>query len=522
MIRGLRSTSSTRFSTEEVPPVRAETTEPLRPALAEHEGVDADRPSRVRGAAPRAAWLALLFVLMATVLHVPGLYKQVFNADEAYLATQAQVLQHGGRLYHDTVDRKPPVAPYLYAAVFTVTGSSDLRWMHVLAILADVATALLLAAEARRRWGGRTPLYAGALFLIAAVALRPTDAQAANFEVFMLPAMTAAMVLAARGRVRDSGLALSVATLTKQTAAVTLLPLAWWAWRRHRWRGLGVLGLSFLVPIVVAALVFGVHDFVFWVWTGNGGYLSPGVGIDYLWRLGLHNTGSFMRANVALLVLAGLAWRARRKDLDLWLWTASAIVGVVAGFHFFGHYYLQLLPPLALLAASELERVTRPVLVVATVVALVPALWLVGDALPAAHPHEVATYRDIARYVDAHTSPDQPIFVWGHFPEVYWASDRRPATRFVTTGVLTGEAGGRPPSLVGEDRAVAGAWKMFRSDQHDHPPALIIDTSTADIRNAHYYPPSRFPQFGDVLRRDYRQVATVRGVAIYARISDVG
>ena len=503
--------------------MRVETTESIRSsALAEHESVDArPRPSRVRGAAPRAAWLALLFVLMATVLHLPGFYKQVFNPDEAYLATQAQVLQHGGRLYQDTVDRKPPVAPYLYAAVFTVTGSSDLRWMHVLAILAHAATALLLAAEARRRWGGRTPLYAGALYLIAAVALLPGDAQAANFEVFMLPAMTAAMVLAARGRVRDSGLALSVATLTKQTAAVTLLPLAWWAWRRQRWRRLGVLGLAFVVPIVVAALVFGVHNFVFWVWTGNGGYLSPGVGIGYLWRLGLHNTGFFVRANVALLVLAALAWRARRKDLDLWLWTASAIIGVAAGFRFFGHYYLQLLPPLALLAASQLERVTRPVLVAASVVALVPALWLVGDALQTSH-HEVSVYRDVARYVDSHTSPDQPIFVWGHFPEVYWAADRRPATRFVTTGALTGESGGRPASLVGEDLAVPGAWKLFRSDMHDHPPALIIDTSTANIRNAHYYPPSRFPQFGDELRRDYRQVATVRGVAIYARISDVG
>ena len=77
----------------------------------------------------------------------PGFSDRVFNSDEAYLATQAQVLNHGGRLYVDTVDRKPPVVPYLYAAVFRLTGSDDLAPVRVVAVLAQVATALLLAAR---------------------------------------------------------------------------------------------------------------------------------------------------------------------------------------------------------------------------------------------------------------------------------------------------------------------------------------------------------------------------------------
>src|SRR5437763_1536650 len=88
--------------------------------------VEASR-SDVGTAPPRRSWslplLFLLFVVLAAALRVPTFSNRVFNSDEAYLATQAQVLVAGGRLYVDTVDRKPPVVPYVYAAVFGLTGS---------------------------------------------------------------------------------------------------------------------------------------------------------------------------------------------------------------------------------------------------------------------------------------------------------------------------------------------------------------------------------------------------------------
>ena len=172
--------------------------------------------------------LVVLFVLLSAALRLPTFGNHVFNSDEAYLATEAQVLDHGGRLYVDAVDRKPPIVPYIYAATFSVVGNDDLTAVRVLAVLAHALTALLLAFEARRRFRkGWSGVVVGLLYLLAATAFRPQDAQAANFEVFMLPAMTAAMVLGIRRRSGAAGAALAVATLAKQTAATTLLPLAW-------------------------------------------------------------------------------------------------------------------------------------------------------------------------------------------------------------------------------------------------------------------------------------------------------
>jgi len=220
----------------------------------------APEPRRTRA---RLSLVVLFFVFLAlaAVLRIPTFSNHVFNADEAYLATEAQVINDGGHLYTDAVDRKPPIVPYLYAATFAITGSDDLAAVRVLAVLAQALTALLLAAEARRRFAGRpagrstgdrdggryVDVTVGVLYLLAATAFRPQDAQAANFEVFMLPLMTAAVVLGARRRPAASGATLALATLTKQTAATTLLPLAFLAWKFRRARGLALLAIAFAV-----------------------------------------------------------------------------------------------------------------------------------------------------------------------------------------------------------------------------------------------------------------------------------
>jgi 4-amino-4-deoxy-L-arabinose transferase-like glycosyltransferase len=462
----------------------------------------------------------LVFSALAILLRAPGFSDRIFNSDEAYLATQAQVLDHGGRLYVDTVDRKPPLVPYLYAAVFRVTGSDSLAAVRVVAVLALVATALLLAGEAKRRFAWRhAPLVAGVAFLLASSAFAPADAQAANFEVFMLPLMTVAFVLAVRDRPIGAGVSLALATLTKQTAAFALLPIALLAWRARRARGLAVLGAAFVLPIALAAVVFGPHDFVHWVFTGNGGYVDVSGAVGYAFSNGVARTGWFLFGSAALVVLLPWAWRRRRDDVDLWLWLLSGVLAVVIGFRFFPHYYLQLLPPLALLATGALATLAadrrRIVLPLVTALAIATTAWFVVAAYTNGDNKDTTTALDVATYVREHTPAGAPVLVWGQAPEVYFRSDRPPATRFATTGFVTGVSGGRPPSRVGSKYAAPGAADLFYSDLRRHPPTLVADMSTADQRHAHYAPPARFPRFEEFLRRGgWHRVATVDGVTI--------
>jgi hypothetical protein len=469
--------------------------------------------------------MALFFGLLclAVVLRLPGFSNRVFNSDEAYVATQAEALLHGQRLYVDTVDRKPPVVPYLYAVVFDATNSDALLGVRVLAALAMSCTALLLAVEARRRYQWRyAAVAAGVLYLLAATALRPLDAQAANFEVFAAPITTAAMLFAMRGRTVASGVMLMFASLTLQAAAVVLVPAAWLVWRVRRARGLAWLVAAWMIPIVATALAFGVRPFVRWVFTSNGAYLGSPDGLGDTLRLGLSQTGWFLAGSCVLVVLAGFAWRRRADDIDLWLWLAVAIVPVVAGLRFFGHYYLMMLPPLTLIGVRGLttprllER--RWVLVGVAGLATIACAGFLGLAYAGGNTKDTRIAIAVGRYFATHTTGNERVLVWGQAPEAYWSSDRRPATRFATTGFLTGSTGGRDPARVGMQYAVPGAWSDFLADVRAHPPTLIADMSTADQRHAGRYPPRRYPAFADYLTRGrWHRVAVVDRVAILAR-----
>ena len=453
----------------------------------------------------------LVVILAALFIHLPGFVRtEVLNPDEAFLATQARVINDGGHLYQDAVDRKPPLVPYVYAATARVTGSYSLEWVRLLAAVAHVITALLIAAIARRRWGDRAAFAAALLYLIASVGLVVEDSQAANFEVFMLPLMCASMLLADRGRHAGAGLAAAGATLAKQVAATTMLPLAYLAWRRDRAAGLLRLGAAFVLPIALAAALFGWTDFFFWVFTGTGSYLDPSGSWSVAIGRGAWGTFMFVCSNMGALILVVGAWRRRSEDLDLWLWLAAAMIGAASGFRFFGHYFLQLAPPFALLAASTLATARRPAWIRTALFGLFTITVSLALAFTS-HPNVLHSYDRVASTIDARTTADDHIFVWGQFPEVYWASDRRPATRFLTSGFLTGFGGGRSAQHVGPQYAVAGAWADFTTDLALHPPALIVDASVGTSFSI-----ERFPEFASFLSTNYVRVEEVDGVVLYA------
>ncbi|HEV2309139.1 MAG TPA: glycosyltransferase, partial [Acidimicrobiia bacterium] len=159
-------------------------------------------PAAERPVASRSArWtLGLPFVLLviaaALVARAPGFSRGLFDPDEAAIATMGMVVQHGGVLYRDVIDRKPPLPALVYAASFWITGSRKLEPLHVLAALELAGAALLVAFEVRRRAGRRAAWWAAGLMVAGAVAFHPVDAQAANYSHLALLPGCGAIVFA--------------------------------------------------------------------------------------------------------------------------------------------------------------------------------------------------------------------------------------------------------------------------------------------------------------------------------------
>jgi len=472
---------------------------------------------------PRSRWrLPLIFgalLLVTVALRLPAYTVPVFNSDETFLATQANVIVDGGRLYHDAVDRKPPLVPYLYAAVFAVTGSNHLGWIRTLAMGSVALTGLLLVVEGRRRYGTRAGVLAGFLFVFASVSFAPQDGQAANFEVFMLPAMTAAVLLARQDRFAGSGVAVAVATLAKQTGAATLLPVLYLAWRAGRRATVTRAGLGFAIPLGVVAILVGPGQLLFWAVLGNGSYLGIGSASFYVIGVFAVMTAAFVLCNAPVVASTVAAWHHRhdRDDVDLWLWLASGAISIAVGFRFFGHYYLQLLPPLCLLAGGALATATGRIRTIAVATAAVIAVGFSIMGHVAQPFGEEPQYHAVSRFIEANASETERILVWGALPEVYWASNRRPATRFASNSFVTGHWGGRPQGDLSADLATPDALGQFLGDFAAHPPRYVLDTSPAAIRDAQYYPLSQFPSIDALIRANYRYVRSIDGIAIYER-----
>jgi hypothetical protein len=455
----------------------------------------------------------LLFLLVGTVLHVPALVGRLFSSDEASIASMAMVIDHGGRLYHQTADRKPPIVPYVYAAVFEITHSRDLRPVRAVGIVVLAFTALLLAMEAERRFRDkRRGIACGCLFLLGSAAFFPADTQAATFELFMLLPMTAAVVAARERRPIVSGICLALATLCKQTALTTALPIGWILLPQGR-KALVRAGLSTAAVLVGTALFFGPSQFFLWTVSGNGGYLKVVGPLLPMILTGVGMTALFLVANGVVIAFAARS-RNVREQLDLWLWVASGIVAVIAGLRFFGHYYLQLLPPLALLAAGTVPVEIKSRRVIAAA-AIVPAAVFVIASFATLRARNTASYPVVAKQIKRlANTPHSTMFVWGQLPELYWASGVDPGTRFIHSGFLTGNSGGRQQGAANTSDGLPGAWTMLEQDMAAHPPTLIADTTAAHVRGSQYYPLQQTPIW-PVVQREYREVEVVDHVALY-------
>ncbi|WP_328460938.1 glycosyltransferase family 39 protein [Streptomyces sp. NBC_00448] len=515
-----------------------------------------ERPSRRTGPGtgwrsdPRASrpWLhhpvaqAAILLALSLAVRAPSFRRPFWSPDEGYLGTEAVALHHGGRMYADVVDRKPPLVPWLYEACFALTGPGTLWLVRVCAVLALAVTAVFVARLAAVGWGRWAALPAGVLTVALSAALPPPDAMAATFEIFMLPATAAAMYYGARHRFLAAGLALAVATLTKQVGLAPLLPLTVLVLtspRRRRLRHGAALAAGLLLPIAGCALLLGVRPFVFWIFLSSGSYADSPQSVAAMCG---HAAGILLRLAVVLAGCAPLLPRllprflARRRlgsfDRVLLLWLLASAAGVSAGFRFYGHYFLQLVPPLALLAvravsapprrprsgrapsqrggvAAWFGRSRATALAVACAVAVCAAFT--AGALRA-QPPELGKSLAVASALDGYSKPGQRVFLWGMHTEVYWLAGRPAGSRYLTAGLLTNFSGGADVHRVGARYAVPGAWAGLRRELAAAPPCLVVDDSAGTP-----YPLADYLPLARLVDRDYVPVAVVQGARIYRR-----
>jgi hypothetical protein len=473
-----------------------------------------------------------LLAVLTLVLRAPSFFRTFMDIDEgSYAAIGCRMLQ-GGLPYRDGVENKFPGIFYVYKFIFTLGGRYDMLAVHLATALVALATALVCGGIARRVAldAGRDPeraRFAAALSYVVFSTVYYPKILAGNTEMFVvLPASLALYAyLGARKRpwlYLVAGALAGVTTLLKQVAGAVIAAMGADRVLRRDWlRGLfDALLLALGFTAVLAATVWALgraglfDDAKFWTWTYVFRHYIPSGNRDHGFAFNLATNLVPYALTVSPLLF--LASRARiAAAAPIWWWLGGMLAAALVGGRMYGHYFLMMLPPLAVLAGVGADGgVPRPLVWLSG--ALAVAFFVYASLFEAATESFFTPkpdYRLAGDYVRAHTRQDERVFVWGWFPPLYQAADRCPSTRFVYTHVLSGSA-----SSGGEARGhnVPEGWDMLMHDLDAAPPPYILDTSHGDY-SYRYAELEQFPRLWDWLRARYRLETEIAGVRIYRR-----
>ena len=485
------------------------------------------------------AAVALLLLTVATRL--PSLLHPQAIDDEAVYSVVANEIVDGGRPYVDAVERKPPLLFWTYAAVFAMAGKYNWMALHAVALAWTLGTMAGLYVIGKRLFNRETGLIAALLYSV----FQPWAAAnnlAFNGELLMnLPLVWAWAIAFGRGKSRmrpellAAGALLCAGFLLKQPAAIAAVPLGIYLLLPSYRASRGVtrtesiihaamLAAGFFAVLGLVAVVLHqqgiLRDAFYWTFTNHS---IPHV----FWSAGILYTLAFVGACLPLIIGAAMA---SRDDGGLWanksaerlallgLLVASAL-GAAAGARFYPHYYIQLVPPLALLAAPHYARLwvgrTKPRRWFLRPTVTFAWLAITVVAFSISHWRFLAWHREpseTARYFSEHSTPGDRVFIWGRSAaEVYLHAQRRPACRYVLTFPLTGLVFGEElPGLDTRDRIVPGAWSNLEEDFRKHPPVYIADHYSGPDAQ---YPVRDFPILARLLEEHYEPVArTAQGI----------
>jgi 4-amino-4-deoxy-L-arabinose transferase-like glycosyltransferase len=425
--------------------------------------------------------LAVLAAAIVTVMVVRFQAAPVpLERDEGEYALIGRSILDGVPPYLEAGNMKLPGTYYAYAAVMTVFGQT-IEGIHLGLMVVNLLSTIILFLIARPLLGSAGAALAGAAFSIMSADLSVLGLFAHATHFVMLFALAGIWLLEQSSKSErripllwGSGLCFGLAFLMKQSGA--FFAMFGFLWELHNmlrrrpipWKRLllesGSLAGGIMLPyILIAALLTtqGVFE-KFWFWTVEyaRAYVSQ---VDWKTGLELFRMGitPIIRDNpvICFAALAGMigSWlnsSGRRIAPFLLAFFVFSFLAVCPGFFFREHYFVQLLPAVALYAGTALFMLKEilakytnrsmaiqfAVLLVVVAFSLTPAMST-GRVLSAKTPDEFSRLVyggnpfpesvKIAAYLERNTNPGDRIAVLGSEPQICFYAHRKSATEHI-------------------------------------------------------------------------------------------
>jgi hypothetical protein len=445
-------------------------------------------------------------------------------ADEDYHLAAAINIIHGKVPYRDFWYDKPPLSAFYYLLIGGFPG-----WPLRLLDAAYVGIACYLVYRLACRWWSEAEGYIAACLLAFFTAFYlPSAVIPFAADAVMLAPHLAAVSAAYCRKPVWAGIFCGIAFLANTKALFVLAVCAIWLLPEIGW-----LVLGFTLPVIIGFL------FIFFsgAWPGYaeqvwrwGLIYARGAPVTHPFVNGVIRTSNWIGFHAALVF--GAVWAFLRMSRgDRWklgVWLIFSFAAVALGSRFAPHYFLQLLPPLVVVASRGLVIITgehRRMATIACIILLSVPLVRFGpryvslmlDNLQGRPPNWSDVQMDldsqnVARQLKAWAKGGDTLLVWGYRPDVYVYTRLVSDSRFWDSQPLTGVPADRHLSQTTAIYSLSAA--LNRKELLRTRPTWIVDGLG---RLNPKLKPSAFPELKPWLAH-YKLVGETKLSWIYRRV----
>jgi hypothetical protein len=425
-------------------------------------------------------WIAIVAVLIAAAVIRGRLLAIPFERDEGEYAYIAQQMLKGVPPYESAYSMKLPGIYAVYAVILAVFGQTHTA-VHLGLLIVNAATIFIIFLLAKNMFGPLAGVASGCAYAILSLTAQVNGLMANAEHFVVLPALAGLLLIYKTGnerryiRLLAAGLLLGLAFIIKQHGvffavfgAIYLL----YCDLHHRRVQLKkavvaqlVLAAGIVIPFGLTCLILwkaGVFDkFWFWAFTYAREYATA-ISLSNARMLFKEQFGYIIAESpfIWFFVLLGLfaliivrhyrRWGAFVLGLLLF-----SFLAVCPGFYFRGHYFIFLLPAVAVLAGAGFAAIGRVLLFLKKLnvldrMIITGAIWLaiagfslyqqriylfdnppdiVCRMIYGANPFPESLR--VAEFIRDNSRPDDTVAVIGSEPQIYFYSGRRAATHYI-------------------------------------------------------------------------------------------
>ena len=488
-------------------------------------------------------YAGLVMVVVIFALVRIRLRTMPLERDEGEYAYAGQLMLEGNPPYHLAYNMKLPGTYAAYAVMMAAFGQT-VAGIRVGILVVLVCNTLLVFLLGRRLFGLLAGTVAAATYTLLAnrLSTMALDGHATHFIVLAALVGTLLLLDAIETRRTStlflSGLCFGSAFLMKQHGILfAVFGVLFWAWSEWRqradWRRVflqgSVLAGGIVLPFAITCIAVwhaGVFH-QFWFWTVRyGAAYEKILGFSEGWKLLRIILPWFPRPFVVWLLagfgLTALFWnrRAREERVFVLGFALFSTLAVVPGLYFRPHYFLVMLPAVALLAGLGIsaayeylqERGVSPA------VALIPIAFFVLSYVSALYGqrrylfemdpvqvnrqmhagHGFPEAVTVANYVRANSTDQDRVAVLGSEPEIYFYSGRQSVTGYIymyplmerqefalemQNAMMREVEDSRPAIVVFVDNQFSWGWSPYWPESESR---MNIFSRIRGFLNAHY------------------------------------